>query len=77
MGRTGSALDNAAAESLNSTLEFELLSVHHFTTRGQARTAVAGWVEEYNQTRRHSTNAMLAPVAYELAQARAGLKQPA
>jgi hypothetical protein len=25
MGRTGSALDNAAAEAFNSTLEFELL----------------------------------------------------
>src|SRR5437868_2729713 len=30
MGRTGSALDNAVAESFNSTLEFELLAHNHF-----------------------------------------------
>jgi putative transposase len=69
MGRTGSALDNAAAESLNSTLQFELLAHHHFTTRAQARAAVAAFVEEYNQTRRHSTIGMLAPAAFEAAQA--------
>jgi transposase InsO family protein len=32
MGRVGSALDNAAAESFNSTLEWELLSRQHFAT---------------------------------------------
>src|ERR671911_2684334 len=36
MGRVGSALDNAAAESFNSTLEFELLSRRHFATKDQA-----------------------------------------
>jgi putative transposase len=65
MGRTGSALDNAVAESFNSTLEFELLAGRHFTTRAQARAAVAAWIEEYNTVRRHSTNGMLPPVAYE------------
>ena len=69
MGRTGSALDNAAAESFNSTLEFELLAVNHFTTRTQARRAVADWIDEYNRIRRHSTNQMLAPITYERAQA--------
>jgi transposase InsO family protein len=70
MGRTGSALDNAVAESFNSTLEFELLALtHHFTTRAQARQAVAEWIDEYNRTRRHSTNRMLAPIPFELAQA--------
>jgi transposase InsO family protein len=62
MGRTGSALDNAVPESLNSTLEFELLSQRHFKTREQARRAVAC---QYNTTRRHSTTAMMSPVAYE------------
>ena len=70
MGRTGSALDNAAAESLNSTIEFELLREHHFTTRAQARRAVAAYIEEYNTERRHTTIGMIAPVAYEQAQAR-------
>lgn len=67
MGRTGSALDNAVAESFNSTVEFELLRYHHFTTREQARRAVAGWIDDYNTVRRHSTDHMLCPVDYELA----------
>jgi Integrase core domain len=67
MGRTGSALDNAAAESFNSTLEFELLRDHHFATRDQARHAVAGWIDEYNTTRRHSTLGMVSPIDYERA----------
>lgn len=71
MGRTGSALDNAVAESFNSTLEFELLRGHRFATREQARRAVADWIDEYNTVRRHSTDAMLAPVEYERVQAQA------
>ena len=67
MGRTGSALDNAVAESFNSTLEFELLRDHHFATRDQARHSVAGWIDEYNTTRRHSTLGMLSPADYERA----------
>jgi putative transposase len=69
MGRTGSALDNAVAESFNSTLEFELLADNHFTSRAQARTVVSAWIAEYNTTRRHSTAGMLPPAVYE-AQAR-------
>jgi transposase InsO family protein len=69
MGRTGSALDNAVAESFNSTLEFELLRDRHFSTREQARRAVAGWIDDYNTVRRHSTDHMLSPVDYELAMA--------
>jgi transposase InsO family protein len=65
MGRTGSALDNAASESFNSTVEFELLRSTNFTTKQQARRAVAGWIDEYNTVRRHSTDQMLSPVDYE------------
>jgi putative transposase len=72
MGRTGSALDNAAAESFNSTVEFELLRSNHFATREQARRAVAGWIDEYNTVRRHSTDQMLSPVDYEHRQAQTG-----
>ena len=71
MGRTGSALDNAVSESFNSTLEFELLRGSRFTTREQARHAVAAWIEEYNTVRRHSTNQMLSPVDHERRQAAA------
>jgi putative transposase len=65
MGRTGSALDNAVAESFNSTLEWELLSHSHFHIREEARHAVAAWIDDYNICRRHSTNGMLSPVDYE------------
>ncbi len=65
MGRVGSALDNAAAESWNSTLEHELLSRRHFTTKDQARREVARFIDAYNHQRRHSSCEMLPPVAYE------------
>ena len=65
-GRVGSALDNAVAESFNSTLEWEVLSRHRFATKDQARLAVATWiVDTYNARRRHSSAAMLPPVEYE------------
>lgn len=72
MGRVGSALDNAAAESFFSTLEHELLSRRHFATRGQARREVAAFIDGfYNPARRHSTNQMLSPIEFEQAAAEA------
>ena len=65
MGRVGSALDNAAAESFNSTLEHELLSRRHFVTKDQARREVARFIDAYNHRRRHSSCEMLPPVTYE------------
>lgn len=65
MGRVGSALDNAAAESFNSTLEHELLSRRRFTTKDQARREVAAYIDNYNHRRRHSSCEMMPPVAYE------------
>lgn len=65
MGRVGSALDNAAAESFNSTLEHELLSRRRFATIDQARREVAAFIDSYNHRRRHSSAEMMAPVAYE------------
>ena len=67
MGRPGSALDNAVIESWHSTLEFELRSLQKFTTRAQARAAVAAWIEDYNHVRRHSALGMMSPVDYERA----------
>lgn len=67
MGRPGSGLDNAVIESWHSTLEFELRSVQHFTTRAQARAAVAAFIDEYNTVRRHSALQMVSPMAWELA----------
>jgi putative transposase len=65
MGRVGSALDNAVAESFNSTLEWELLSRRDFATKAQARRSVARFIEAYNHTRRHSSCEMKPPVVYE------------
>jgi len=65
MGRVGSALDNAAAESWNSTLEWELLSRQPFATKDQARCEIARFIDAYNHRRRHSSCEMMSPVAYE------------
>lgn len=74
MGRTGSALDNAVAESFHSTLEFELLSRNRFAAHADARPAVIAWIEEYNSIRLHSTNGMIAPIDYEHGRRRPGAK---
>jgi transposase InsO family protein len=65
MGRVGSALDNAVIESWHSTLEFELRSLRHFTTRAEARIAVAAFIDDYNRDRRHSSIGMISPIAHE------------
>jgi len=67
MGRPGSALDNAVIESWHSTLEFELRSLEHFTTRAAARARIPAWIEDYNRHRRHPALGMMSPVAYEQA----------
>jgi len=67
MGRPGSALDNAVIESWHSTLEFELRSIEHFTTRAAARARVPAWIEDYNTKRRHSALGMMTPVDHEQA----------
>jgi transposase InsO family protein len=74
MGRTGSALDNAVAESFHSTLEYEVRSRQAFATRAEARRTIVAWLEEYNGVRLHSTNGMLAPVAFEHGRRRPGAK---
>lgn len=61
MGRVGSALDNAVAESFNSTLEWELLSRRHFATKAQARSEIATFIDNYNHRRRHSSCEMIPP----------------
>ena len=65
MGRTGSCLDNAVAESFFATLKVELVYRRHFRTRAQARTAVFAWIAWYNQRRRHSTRDYLSPIQWE------------
>jgi putative transposase len=66
MGRPGSGLDNAVIESWHSTVEFELRRLEHFTTRAQARVAVAEFIDDYNRDRRHSSIGMRSPIDHEL-----------
>ncbi|WP_329089135.1 IS3 family transposase [Streptosporangium sp. NBC_01469] len=66
MGRVGCALDNAAAESLNSTLKVEFVYRHRFATRAEARLKIATWITDfYNARRRHSAADGLPPIIYE------------
>jgi putative transposase len=66
MGRVGSCFDNAAAEAFFSTLEHEVLSRHHFTTKAQAREVVVAWCQDfYNTRRRHSSAKLMSPIQYE------------
>jgi len=53
------------AQSFNSTLEWELLSRQDFDTKAEARRAVAGFIDAYNRTRRHSSCEMKPSVVYE------------
>ena len=56
VGRTGVCWDNAAAESFFAALKNEMYHRQTFTTRAQARFAVADYIEVfYNRTRLHST----------------------
>jgi len=72
MGRVGSALDNAVAEALNSTLKVEYIHRQHFRTHAEARLKIATWIVEfYNERRRHSACQGLSPIDYERAAAAA------
>lgn len=66
MGRTGTALDNAMAESFVSTLKCELVSQMRFPTRQAARTAVFDYLEAFYNTRRlHSALGYMSPADFE------------
>jgi transposase InsO family protein len=66
MGRVGSCFDNAVAESFFSTLEHEIRSRHHFTTRAHARAVIVPWIYDfYNHRRRHSACGQISPINYE------------
>ena len=66
MGRTGSALDNALAESFISTLKAEVVSHLKFPTRQAARTAIFDYLEAFYNTRRlHSSLGYRSPQDFE------------
>lgn len=66
MGRTGTALDNAMAESFVSTLKAELVSGMKFPSRQAAKTAIFEYLETFYNTRRlHSSLDYRSPVDFE------------
>ncbi len=66
MGRTGTALDNAMAESFVSTLKVELVSNLEFPSRQAAKTAIFEYLETFYNTRRlHSSLGYRSPVDFE------------
>lgn len=65
MGRTGSCLDNAVAESFFASLKVELCDRTRYATRAQARADVFGWLAYYNHRRLHSSRGFMPPVEWE------------
>lgn len=66
MGRTGTALDNAMAESFVSTLKAELVSRLEFPSRQVAKTAIFDYLETFYNTRRlHSSLGYRSPADFE------------
>ena len=66
MGRTGTALDNAMAESFVSTLKAELVSRLEFPSRQAAKTAIFDYLETFYNTRRlHSSLGYMTPADFE------------
>ena len=66
MSRQGNCYDNAAMESLGSSLKRELVHRCQFATRAEARAAIFEWIEVfYNRQRRHSSLGYLSPEAFE------------
>lgn len=63
--RSGSCLDNAAAEAFFSRLKCERIYRRTLRTRADARESIISWFHRYNHTRRHSYCGMLPPVLFE------------
>ncbi len=65
MGRTGSCLDNAVAESFFATLKVEHVDRLDYRTRAQARASIFAWIHRYNASRLHSTIGHIPPLEWE------------
>jgi putative transposase len=66
MSRQGDVWDNAAMESLFSTMRTERCSRTDYVTRDHARADIFDYVERfYNPKRRHSTLGYVSPMQYE------------
>jgi putative transposase len=66
IGRRGHAGDNAACESVISTLKEEWIKRHRYQSRDQARLSIFRYIETfYNPRRRHSSLGGISPGEYE------------
>jgi len=66
MSRKGNCYDNAHIESFWSTLKYELVYHHRFSSYAQARTAIFDYIETfYNRIRLHSSLAYKSPISFE------------
>ena len=66
MGSRGDAYDNAACESVISTLKVEWIKRHRYQSRDQARLSIFQYIETfYNPRRRHSSLGGVSPDEYE------------
>ena len=66
MSRSGNVWDNAAMESVFSSLKTERTARKVYRTRDQARADVFDYIERfYNPRRRHSTIGYLSPMEFE------------
>jgi transposase InsO family protein len=66
MSRKGNCYDNAFIESFWSTLKYELVYHHRFTTLADTRTAIFDYIETfYNRLRLHSSLAYRSPINFE------------
>lgn len=58
--------DNAASESLWTTLKVEFYGRYLWPTRAAAQLAVGDWIERvYNRRRRYSAIGIVSPAEYE------------
>ena len=60
----GKPMQNGYAESFNGRMRDELLNETLFMSLDHARTAIAAWVEDYNQHRPHSALGYETPAAF-------------
>jgi transposase InsO family protein len=66
MGSRGDAYDNAACESVISTLKVEWIKRHRYRSRDEARLSTFRYIETfYNPRRRHSALGGISPDEFE------------
>lgn len=60
----GKPTQNAFAESFQGRMRDECFNEHLFFSMNHARAVIAGWVEDYNTARPHSSIGYRTPAAY-------------